>query len=37
MKLGLIGIGELGIAVAKNMIKAGHDLHVFDVTSEFWK
>ncbi|NET70346.1 MAG: NAD(P)-dependent oxidoreductase [Sphaerospermopsis sp. SIO1G2] len=34
MKVGLIGIGELGIAVAKNMIKAGHDLHVFDTNPE---
>jgi 3-hydroxyisobutyrate dehydrogenase len=31
MKLGLIGIGELGIAVAKNMLRAGHDLCVFDL------
>lgn len=30
MKVGLIGIGELGIAVAKNMLKAGHDLVVYD-------
>ncbi|MEM7334854.1 MAG: NAD(P)-dependent oxidoreductase [Chloroflexota bacterium] len=34
MKLGLIGIGELGIAVAQNMLKAGHDLVVFDTRSE---
>lgn len=31
MKIGLIGIGELGIAIAKNMVKAGHQLTVFDV------
>lgn len=30
MKVGLIGVGELGIAVAKNMLKAGHDLLVYD-------
>jgi 3-hydroxyisobutyrate dehydrogenase len=34
MKIGLIGIGELGIAIAKNMIKAGHDLHVYDARPE---
>ena len=32
--VGLIGIGELGIAVAKNMLKAGHDLTVFDTRPE---
>lgn len=30
MRVGLIGIGELGIAVAKNMLKASHDLLVYD-------
>lgn len=30
MKVGLIGIGELGFAVAKNMLKAGHELVVYD-------
>lgn len=34
MKIGLIGIGELGIAIAKNMIKAGHNLHVYDSRPE---
>ncbi|MFT5196688.1 MAG: 3-hydroxyisobutyrate dehydrogenase [Cellvibrionaceae bacterium] len=34
MKLGLIGIGELGIAVAKNMLKAGHELMVYDTRPE---
>lgn len=34
MKVGLIGIGELGIAVAKNMLKEGHDLTVFDTRPE---
>lgn len=27
MKIGLIGVGLLGIAIAKNIIKAGHDLY----------
>ncbi len=34
MKIGLIGIGELGIAVAKNMLKAGHALTVYDLNQE---
>lgn len=34
MKVGLIGVGELGIAIAKNMLKAGHDLVVFDMRPE---
>ena len=32
--VGLIGVGELGIAVAKNMLKHGHDLTVFDTRPE---
>ena len=34
MKVGLIGVGELGIAIAKNMLKAGHELVVFDKRPE---
>ncbi len=34
MKIGLIGIGELGIAIAKNMLKAGHTLYVYDLNQE---
>lgn len=34
MKIGLIGIGELGIAIAKNMCKAGHQLTVYDLRQE---
>ena len=34
MKIGLIGVGELGIAIAKNMLKAGHALIVFDTRQE---
>ncbi len=34
MNVGLIGVGELGIAVAKNMLKAGHDLTVYDPRPE---
>ena len=31
MKIGQIGIGELGKAVAANMLEAGHDLTIFDL------
>ena len=34
MKIGLIGIGELGFAIAKNMLKAGHELTVYDPRPE---
>ncbi|MEM7017619.1 MAG: NAD(P)-dependent oxidoreductase [Pseudomonadota bacterium] len=30
MNIGLIGLGELGTAIAKNMIKAGHTLQIYD-------
>jgi len=30
MKIGLIGIGELGMAIAKNYLRAGHHLRVYD-------
>ncbi len=30
MKIGIIGVGELGIAIAKNMLRAGHALWVYD-------
>ena len=34
MKVDVIGIGELGVAVANNMLKAGHDLVVYDTRPE---
>ena len=34
MKVGLIGIGELGKAIAGNMLKAGHELIVYDARRE---
>ncbi|GAB4442704.1 MAG: NAD(P)-dependent oxidoreductase [Anaerolineae bacterium] len=34
MNIGLIGSGELGSAIAKNMIRAGHTLHVYDPRPE---
>jgi 3-hydroxyisobutyrate dehydrogenase len=34
MKVGLIGVGELGKAIAGNMLKAGHTLLVYDTRRE---
>lgn len=34
MKVGLIGVGELGVAIGKNMLKAGHELLVYDPRPE---
>lgn len=31
MRIGIIGVGELGIAIARNLVKAGHELLVYDV------
>jgi 3-hydroxyisobutyrate dehydrogenase-like beta-hydroxyacid dehydrogenase len=30
MKVGMIGVGRMGKAMARNLIKAGHRLHLFD-------
>jgi 3-hydroxyisobutyrate dehydrogenase-like beta-hydroxyacid dehydrogenase len=30
MKLGFIGLGHMGAAMAVNLIKAGHDVSVFN-------
>ena len=34
MKIGFIGLGIMGKPMAKNLLKAGYDLVVFDVCSE---
>lgn len=34
MKIGFIGLGNMGKPMAKNLIKAGHELAVFDVVPE---
>ncbi len=34
MKIGLIGVGELGKAIAGNMLRAGHTLMVYDAQRE---
>lgn len=34
MKIGLIGVGELGQAIAANMLKAGHELLLFDTNRD---
>ena len=31
MKIGFIGLGVMGRPMAKNLLKAGHELHVYDV------
>ena len=31
MKIGFIGLGVMGRPMAKNLIKAGYELHVYDV------
>src|SRR5258705_11771734 len=32
MKIGFIGLGNMGSAIARNLIKAGHDLTVYNRT-----
>jgi 3-hydroxyisobutyrate dehydrogenase-like beta-hydroxyacid dehydrogenase len=32
MKVGFIGLGNMGSAIARNLIKAGHDLTVYNRT-----
>ncbi len=34
MQVGVIGVGRMGKAMARNLIKAGHRLHVFDTAKE---
>lgn len=34
MKIGFIGLGVMGRPMAKNLIKAGYELHVFDVVAK---
>ena len=33
-KVGLIGVGNMGSGMSKNILKAGHELTVYDVRSE---
>lgn len=33
MKVGFIGLGNMGSPMARNLIKAGHQLHVYDLSS----
>jgi 3-hydroxyisobutyrate dehydrogenase-like beta-hydroxyacid dehydrogenase len=30
MKIGFVGLGSMGAAIAKNLIDAGHDVKVFN-------
>lgn len=34
MQVGVIGVGRMGKAMAQNLLKAGHRLHVFDTAKE---
>jgi len=34
MEVGIIGVGRMGKAMARNLLKAGHRLHVFDTAKE---
>ena len=34
MQVGVIGVGRMGKAMARNLLKAGHRLHVFDTAKE---
>ena len=34
MKIGFIGLGIMGKPMAKNLIKAGYDLVVYDINKE---
>lgn len=34
MKIGFIGLGNMGAPMARNLIKAGHDLTVFDLSAD---
>ena len=34
MKIGFIGLGIMGKPMAKNLVKAGHELVVFDLNKE---
>lgn len=34
MQVGVIGVGRMGKAMARNLLKAGHKLHVFDTAKE---
>ena len=34
MKVGFIGLGNMGAAAARNVARAGHELFVFDIRRE---
>ena len=31
MKIGFIGLGAMGRPMSKNLLKAGHEVHVYDI------
>ena len=30
MKIGFVGLGAMGAAIARNLVESGHDVHVFN-------
>ncbi|CAJ5617698.1 3-hydroxyisobutyrate dehydrogenase [Burkholderia pseudomallei] len=34
MKIGFIGLGHMGVPMALNLLKAGHDVHAFDLSED---
>jgi len=36
MRLGFIGLGSMGAAMARNLAGAGHDLTVYDLDPGLW-
>ena len=34
MKIGFVGLGNMGAPMALNLLKAGHDLAVFDLSTQ---
>ena len=33
MKIGFIGLGAMGRPMSKNLLKAGHEVHVYDIVA----
>ena len=34
MKIGMIGLGAMGLPIAKCLLKAGYELHAFDLAEK---
>ncbi|WP_164853901.1 NAD(P)-binding domain-containing protein, partial [Paraburkholderia kirstenboschensis] len=33
MKIGFVGLGSMGAAIAMNLVESGHEVHVFNRTA----